>query len=109
MNKHPMVRKWASPMSAKYAALRQQDQFFWDAALAAICNNPNLRGKVTLDLITSPAPEINAIRIRVILKRRGLRWHGTLYMGADQLCRAYSPGEMMVATFSRAFAGAGRN
>ena len=93
--------------STKYAALSQQDQVFWTAALAAINNNPNLRGKVTLDLTATPAPEINAVNVRVALKRRGVTWAGTLTVSREQLDRAYEPGRMMRTTFARLFGRAG--
>ena len=94
--------------STKYEALSEQDQVFWTAALAAINNNPNLRGKVTLDLDATPAPEINAVNVRVALKRRGLTWVGTITMSLAQIDLPYDPGHMMLSLFSRAFLGAGR-
>ena len=93
--------------STKYAALSEQDQVFWTAALAAINNNPNLRGKVTLDLATTPAPELNAVHVRVALKRREFKWAGTFTVSREQLDRAYEPGQMMLTAFARLFGRAG--
>lgn len=94
--------------STKYAAMSRQDQVFWTAALAALHRTPNLRGKVTLDLATTPAPELNAVHVRVALKRREFTWAGTFTVSREQLDRAYEPGQMMLTAFTRLFGGAGR-
>lgn len=93
--------------STKYAAMSRQDQVFWTAALAVLHRTPNLRGNVTLDLTTTPAPEINAVNVRVALKRRGVTWAGTFTVSREQLDRAYEPGRMMRTTFARLFGRAG--
>lgn len=94
--------------STKYAALSQQDQVFWTAALAVLHRTPNLRGNVTLDLTTTPAPEINAVNVRVALKRRGLTRVTTCTIALEQRHMAYNPGPMMRTLFTRLFGGAGR-
>lgn len=95
--------------STKYAALSKQDQAFWTAALAAINNNPNLRGKVTLDLATTPTPGISAVSVQAALKRQGLTWAGTITFGLERLDLAYDPEQMMLTDFSRFFGCAGRD
>lgn len=93
--------------STKYAALSKQDQMFWTAALAAITNNPRLRGKAVLYLTTRPAPEINAVIVHVALRGRGRVWAGTLVFTREQLDLAYEPGQMMLIDFARLFGRAG--
>lgn len=89
--------------STKYAALSKQDQMFWTAALAAITNNPRLRGKAVLYLTTRPAPEINAVSVSVSFRRQGFTWLGTITVSLEQLDLSYEPGQMMLTAFTSLF------
>lgn len=94
--------------STKYAALSQRDQVVWTAALAALHRNPNLRGKATLEVTTTPAPEINAAHVRIALKLRGRTRVTTCTIALEQRNMAHNLGQMMLSIFDRAFIGAGR-
>lgn len=92
----------------KHAAQSELDQMFWTAVLAALDNAPDLRGEAKINLTTERVPALNAVTARVTIKNQGIRWGGTVTFSLEQLARAYSPEDMMLAAFSRLIGDAER-
>lgn len=91
--------------STAYAALSRRDQIFWSAALAALYCHPHLAGKVTLDIATTPVPNLKALRLRLTLGRGSRTLIGTTTVSLEEFERASLPQSMMFVIFDRLFGG----
>lgn len=91
--------------STAYAALSRRDQIFWSAALAALYCHPHLAGKATLDIATTPVPNLKALRLRLTLGRGSRALIGTTTVSLEEFERAWLPESMMFVIFARLFSG----